>query len=1053
MQTEFPEIGAAAADDAVRDADSVIARLAASRDPALCEHLYAAWLRKAGALRSGDARAQAEALRALDALLAHAGDEPPAALWPQVAAALASKAERLFAAGEPVAAIAAGRALRARFGDSPRAELRACLAAAEQTLLEGCAGLGEIARVDAVREAGQAVERYGDDRDPATRLAAARLALRLGDVLEAMDYLRAAVETWRALRARLAGATDPRLREIDARALLWIARRQWMDADQARQALDPAEDENGRENGAGHDHPQEHPQEHGRDRTPGALVESSAPPAGSAAFAQAPAGEDEDDDAQRYRQAQASVEDLLARFGADTDPALRAICLDAERLRIGILRHRGDLAAALAAYQALIDRHRDDPGPALRANLAGLGLERLRLLAEQGAPETVLAACEDFAAERIDALDPQVLYPVLRALALKRQALVELRRLDEAERVFAPALDRHQAHPDPQLRLFLAANLLDFARGPAVPGERQLAVYDELLRRFGDAPAHPAATGETDAARHDSAEPSAPGEEDEDELHVLIASVRVSRQGALIGLHRYAEAVEQADATIARYAGESGPQIQRLVLAAMNDKALALQHQGRTEAMRESYRAVVARVDLSNASAELREAAALARYRLVRSALEEDNDPEAARRMAEALAQAHGDDPHPPVRLQVAHAWHSLAYWLTHHDQAEAALGLYAQVLAATAADADRADVRLTRLTTLRNRASALFHLGRTQEAVAVLDELAAQAGRDASLEERNLLANAQEQRALYLIQLRSRGEAPPDAPGDAHGPEFDAAFALIDEGDGLSAQGDYAGAHARYDQVIVRHADAGHRDLRFLHALALHQKCLDLSAQKRYSAVLAVASEMLARHGEERSSRFSTLVGRVLLDQAGALGKLGRKDEAADAYAGIALRYRDHGNEALRDHASLALYNRAVMIDGSAAPEAVLAAYAEAVDYGIAAASVAMQLRAAKASVNLATELEALGRPQEQAEVCQRGIAQWGATRDPELRKRVARLLELQAQACARLGRGADAVAACERLNQDYADLLDAAQRRRIAALQKAHRPGLLGRLFGRGG
>jgi hypothetical protein len=979
------DISQQATGEKIQEVDAVIARLHATRDPALTEHLYAAYLRKSELLRQAadddSPQALQDAMAApLDALLRHASDPAKPQASAQVAEALYLKAELQFRYGRDNDAIATCYNARARFGDAADPDLRSWLVRTEWLLFRRRTRLGTFARVDAVREARAGMESWTDDRAPEVFPLVSAFALDLGDVLEAMDYIPAAIETWDALQKRLAGAHDPVLREIGAKAMLWTARQQKMQADAI--ANDEVDGDDASED-------------------------------------QGSSGSGQQSAKGLHDTALATIEALLARYEGDPYP-VRLLCLRADAMRNAILRRYATPDLVGADIDRIRAEYARDENPETRDTLRKMEWWRLELLSDSGEPQAAIRECDALVARNLEGCDADSIDVLLRTLELKQRLLRELDRPDEADRVLEPLIERHKHHPDPAVPRKLLGTLL---RQGDRADARALEIFDTAMRCFRES---------TDA-----------------EVQQLLAGSHVSQISLLVKLHRDQEALGIADALISHYAGSPDAQTQACVAQGLINKAMALQRLGRGAEERAVYREVIARIGLASAEPVLRELAAQAHYWLVRRHLDEDADLAAAQALTADLERTYGDDEHPAVRIHAINATHELGSWFVKNDRHQEAVSIFDAIVVRTIAEKDDA-MRQACARAMLRKAQALLS-DQPHAALGVADALLARFDRDAPAHLRQILDAARQARAFCIAKLRELPGAAPLLPADAAGPEYDQAFALIDQGDAMSAKGEIEEALACYDRVIAGHANASHPDLRFVHALALHQKSSDLLAHSRYSRVIECADEMIARHGDQQGSRFSTLLAKVLLDRALALGKLKRIDEAIDWYDMVFQRFGDATNPKLREYVSQALYNKAVFMDGIAPPQALEAAYAAVIDHGIVSSQQAMQLRAAKAGVNLALELQERGNFDAQAMLCQRLLDRFGNESAAELRKRTVRLLELLAQAQSRLGRGAEASATCERLLREHGDQLDAAQQQQAERLRGKHKPGLIKRLLGR--
>ena len=192
------------------EADAVLARLGSVTDPALEEHLYAAWLRKAQALNA--LGRQDEAMAQYDAMLAWR-DAAINGHPPCHAQALIERGDALGELGRHREAMAAYDEVARRFGSAGLPDVRqwVALAAYRHAAAQGSLS-NAFSQVDSVRACDEIIERFGRDSLGSTRFTIARVRLLRGILLGELGHMSQQLEAYEAVVRDYADAPEPEVR-------------------------------------------------------------------------------------------------------------------------------------------------------------------------------------------------------------------------------------------------------------------------------------------------------------------------------------------------------------------------------------------------------------------------------------------------------------------------------------------------------------------------------------------------------------------------------------------------------------------------------------------------------------------------------------------------------------------------------------------------------------------------------------------------------------------------------------------------------------------------
>jgi tetratricopeptide (TPR) repeat protein len=151
----------------------------------------------------------------------------------------------------------------------------------------------------------------------------------------------------------------------------------------------------------------------------------------------------------RTTDALAAYQRVFDRFGADSDPALRALAAWALVNRGAILE---DPSASLAAYDALLTRYGDDTAPELRVHVAAALINKGSVLGRVGRLSEAMGAYDQVISRYIDDPTRIVREQVAKSMHNKGMLLAELGHTVDAVLVHTELIDHFAHDPNPELR-------------------------------------------------------------------------------------------------------------------------------------------------------------------------------------------------------------------------------------------------------------------------------------------------------------------------------------------------------------------------------------------------------------------------------------------------------------------------------------------------------------------------------------------------------------------------------------------------------------------------
>jgi len=248
----------------------------------------------------------------------------------------------------------------------------------------------------------------------------------------------------------------------------------------------------------------------------------------------------------RHEEALAAYDQVLARFGEATEPALReqvAWALVNKGYILGELNRREE---ALAAYDQVLARFGEATELPLRERVARALVGKGNRLSELNRHEEALAAYDQVLARFGEATELPLREHVAWALVNKGYILGELNRREEALAAYDQVLARFGEATELALREQVARALVNKGNrlGELNRREEALAAYDQVLARFGEAT--------------------------ELELREQVAMALMNKGVTLNQLNRHEEALAAYDQVLIRFGEATELPLRELVARALN---------------------------------------------------------------------------------------------------------------------------------------------------------------------------------------------------------------------------------------------------------------------------------------------------------------------------------------------------------------------------------------------------------------------------------------------------------------------------------------------------
>ncbi len=247
--------------------------------------------------------------------------------------------------------------------------------------------------------------------------------------------------------------------------------------------------------------------------------------------------------------------------------------------------------------------------------------------------------------------------------------------------------------------------------------------------------------------------------------------------------------------------------------------------------------------------------------------------------------------------------------------RSEEAIALYDQVDQRFGKD-ESAGVREQVARALCNKGFALGALGRSEEEIALYDQIDQRFGKDEAAGVREKVAGALFNKGITLGALGRSEEAIAlyDQVDQRFGKDEavrireKVAGALFNEGVTLEALGRSEEAIALYDQVDQRFGKDEAAGVREHVAGALVNKGVTLRALGRTEEAISLYDQVDQRFGKDEAAGVRALAARALFNKGVALGELGRSEEAIALYDQIDQRFGKDEADGVREQVSSAL-------------------------------------------------------------------------------------------------------------------------------------------------
>jgi len=469
-----------------------------------------------------------------------------------------------------------------------------------------------------------------------------------------------------------------------------------------------------------------------------------------------------------------------------------------------------------------------------------------------------------------------------------------------------------------------------FQLGELGRGEDAIAVYDEVVHRFGAA--------------------------DEAALQEQVARALVLKGMTLSQLGRSEDAIAACDEVVHRFGAAVKTALQEQVAWALVYKGTTLGELRRSEDEIAVYDEVVHRFGAASetalqkliAVALLNKGVAFSRLR--RSEVEMAVYDEVVHRFGAADEAA--------LQALAAMALVNKGMMLSQLGRSEDAIAACDEVVHRFGA-ADEAALQEQAAKALVNKGTTLGELGRSEAAIAVYDEVVHHFGTFVETAMQELVA-----------------------------------VALLNKGVAFSRLGWSEDEIAVYDEVVHHFGAADEAALQELAAKALVNKGIALSQLGRSEDAIAACDEVVHRFGAADEAALQEQAAHALVNKGIALSQLGRSEDAIAACDEVVHRFGAADEAALQEQAAHALVNKASTLGELGRSEDEIAVYDEVVHRFGKAVETSMRELVAAALLNKGITLSQLGRSEDAITVCDEVVHRFGTAAGTALQEQVARAL-----------------------------------------------------------
>jgi tetratricopeptide (TPR) repeat protein len=387
----------------------------------------------------------------------------------------------------------------------------------------------------------------------------------------------------------------------------------------------------------------------------------------------------------------------------------------------------------------------------------------------------------------------------LHALTLFRKGVTlgYMYKPDEAIRVYDDVIKRFGDAPEIQLRELVAKAMVNkgLTLGQMGKPDEEISVYDDVIERFGDAP--------------------------EIQLRGQVAKAMFNKGVALGKMDKHEDAIRVCDEVIERFGDAPEVQLREQVARAMVNKGVAL------------------------------------------GKMDKHED---AIRVYDAVIERFGDEPETKLREPVARAMGNKGFTFGEMGKPDEAIRVYDAVIERFG-DAPEVQLREPVAWAMVNKGVALGRMDKHEDAIRVYDDVIERFG------------DAPE------VQLREP-----------------VAWAMVNKGVALGNMDKPDETIRVYDAVIERFGDAPEVQLRELVAKAMVNKGVVLSQMDKPDEAIRIYDDVIERFGDAPEVQLREQVARAMVNKGFMLAKLEKPDEAIEALDEVIQRYDDSSDIPLHE-------------------------------------------------------------------------------------------------------------------------------------------------------
>ena len=428
--------------------------------------------------------------------------------------------------------------------------------------------------------------------------------------------------------------------------------------------------------------------------------------------------------------------------------------------------------------------------------------------------------------------------------------------------------------------------------------------------------------------------------------------------------------------------------------------------------------------------------------------------PDVARTVPDSSRPAHRRDVQPDEELHehaelvAAGAQLNEALGLEDQNRTEEALAIYDEVVQRFGESDALIPLQLV-ASALLFKGVTLRTMNRPEEALAACDEVVQRLGASDALISLQLVASAFFSKGVTLGTMNRPEEALAAynevvqrlRASDALISLQLVASAFFSKGVTLGTMNRPEEALAAYNEVVQRLRASDALISLQLVAFALLSKGVTLGTMNRPEEALAIYDEVVRRFGESENPALLELAAKALVNKGITLGVLKRPEEALAAYDEVVRRFGESENPALFEQIAKAFVNKGITLGTMNRPEEELAAYDEVVHRFGASENPALLDPVAKALVNKGITLRTLNRPEEALAAYDEVVHRFGASDTLALLEQVAKTLFCKGATLRTLNRPEEALAAYDEVVHRFgaSDSSDCRSWSELALLGKA--------------